>query len=147
MQLCTVLLNYFIHSRIKASLILHGRTTLLASSKSWVKVISIHLIRNFFSLFLVIYYRPTRKILVNYLIHDILHDYWRNTFAYNICHGVDIHVLLHNIWLLLLVNISSKLFTIIDYYEFFTFFSYNNFPEKLPSSMKLWFFLKTKLEK
>ena len=70
------------------------------------------------SVFQVMYYQPTRKILLTYLIYNNSHDYCRNTLTYNICHRLDIYRLLLNARPLLLVNISSKFFTIIDYLRF-----------------------------
>ena len=45
MLLHTVLLNYFIYSRVKASYILLGGTIQVTPSQNWVKAIFIHLIR------------------------------------------------------------------------------------------------------
>ena len=97
-------------------MILHGKKIIVALSRNWVKAISIHLIRKKFSIFQVIYYWSIKKITPTELIHNIMHGYWRNTFAY-ICHTVNISRLLWKVWILLLVNISSRLCTILDYFE------------------------------
>ena len=90
----TVLLNYFIHSIFKASLILHGGTIAVAPSKNWVKMISI-------PVFQVIYYCLTKKNDAYLTSHNIPYGHWRNTLAYHICYIVEIYKLLQNAWLLL----------------------------------------------
>ena len=57
----TVLSNYFIHSTIKASLILHGGTIAVAPSKNCAKTIPIHLIRKSFLSFKLFTTAPQAK--------------------------------------------------------------------------------------
>ena len=110
LPLYSVLSNYFIYSRVNASYILHGGTTLVAPSKNWIKAISIHLIKKNHKKNLA-YLPDSQQIFSN--------GYWINTLSYNICHWVGIYGLLQNVRLLLLVNISSKFSTIMYYYETF----------------------------
>ena len=51
----SVLQNCFIYSRVKASQILHGATTPVASMKNRIEAISIRLIRKKFPVFQVIF--------------------------------------------------------------------------------------------
>ena len=129
-----------------------------------LKRFQINLIRKKFSVFKVIYHQPTRK---TYLIHNNPHGYWRNTLAYNICQTSETYSLSKNVWHLLLVNISSKFFSLIDYLRYphsssspmntslgesskfprsstsipSSFSSaITTFSEGLPSSIKPWFF-------
>ena len=51
----SVLQNCFIYSRVKASEILHGTTTPVASMKNRIEAISIRLIRKKFPVFQVIF--------------------------------------------------------------------------------------------
>ena len=51
----SVLQNCFIYSRVKASEILHGATTPVASMKNRIEAISIRLIRKKFPVFQVIF--------------------------------------------------------------------------------------------
>ena len=69
----SILLNYFIYSRVRASQILRGETTPVVLSKNWSKAISIHLIRKKFPVFQVIYSvikKISKKIMLTWLTHN-----------------------------------------------------------------------------
>ena len=109
-----------IYSKVKASQILHGGTTPVATSKNRIKAISIHLIRKTFPVFYidsVVKKSQVKSCLPNWFTNTLTGS---NTLAYKICHWVGIYRLLQNIWLLL-ANIFSKFSTIIDYYEIPTY--------------------------
>ena len=114
---------FHLQQSFKAFEILHGGIIPVAPSRNWVKSISIYFIKkkkekvSCLSSSLLPIHKKNHAYLTD---SHIIHDYWRNTFVY-ICHRVNINRLLWNVWLLLLVNISSKLSTIIDYFEISTF--------------------------
>ena len=120
MPLYSVLLIY---SKVKASQILHGGTTPVASNKNLIKAISIHLIRETFPVFhiyLAVKNSQEKPCLPNWfpinipmVTEEILSP---TTFvtewtSIGYCKTPDFF----------LANISSTFFTIIDHYEIPTF--------------------------
>ena len=78
--LYSVLLSYFIYSRVREPQTLHGRATTVAHNKNWRKVISIHLIRKKFPGLQVLYSTVKRKsheklCLPNWFITSISHGH------------------------------------------------------------------------
>ena len=119
LPLYTVLLIY---SKVKASQILHGKTTQVAPSKNWIKAISIHQIRKIFPVFhiyLVVKKSQEKPCLPDWfpvnipLVIEILFPTTFVTEWTSIGYCKTSHFFL--------ANISSTFFSIIGHYEIPTF--------------------------
>ena len=114
----TVILDYFIYNRVKASQILYGGTIAVTPSQNWVEEISTHLMRKK-KFCLSSSCLPSTHNKNHAYLNDSQYSTWLQKKYARLNHLLDSGHLQTTVKLL--VNISSKFSIIIDYYEILTF--------------------------